>query len=150
MDQEAKYYPEYWGGKKLAYPHVAPEAPKFSRSVVVGNLIFVSGCQGQNDETLRTETNVFEEQMVIALDKVRTAMEEAGSSMNNIVKTLMLLKHLEDYPRMRKTELEYYQKHAPLLVENPPASTFMQVNLAKPEFLVEIDVIGVISRGKEC
>ena len=146
MDWEVKYYPEYWAGKKLAYPHVAPESPKFARSVAVGNLIFVSGCQGQNDATLKTETNVFEEQMVIALDKVRAAMEEAGSSMNNIVKTLMLLKNLEDYPRMRKTELEYYQKHAPYLVENPPASTFLQVNLAKPEFLVEIDVIGVISR----
>ena len=54
-------------------------------------------------------------------------MEEAGSSMNNIVKTLMLLKDLEDYPKMRKTELEYYQKYAPMLVEDPPASTFMQV-----------------------
>jgi len=147
VNREVKHYPEYWGGKKLAYPHVAPEAPKFSRSVVVGNLIFVSGCQGMNSETLKTETDVFEEQMVIALDKVRMAMEEAGSSMNNVVKTLMLLKNLEDYPRMRKTELEYYQKYAPFLVDNPPASTFLQVaSLARPEFLVEIDVIGVISR----
>ncbi len=146
MDQKVTYYPEYWAGNKLAYPYVPAESPKFARSVVVGNLIFVSGCQGQNDETVKTETNVLEEQMIIALDKVRKAMEEAGSSMNNIVKTLILLKNLEDYPRMRKTELEYYQKHAPFLVENPPASTFMQVNLAKPEFLVEIDVIGVISR----
>jgi enamine deaminase RidA (YjgF/YER057c/UK114 family) len=48
---------------------------------------------------------------------------------------------------MRKTELEYYQKYAPMLVEDPPASTFMQVGLAKPEFLVEIDVVGVVSRG---
>jgi 2-iminobutanoate/2-iminopropanoate deaminase len=100
-----------------------------------------------NPKTVKTETDVFEEQMVIALDKVRMAMEEAGSSMNNVVRTLMLLKNLGDYPRMRKTELEYYQKHAPFLVDNPPASTFMQVaSLARPEFLVEIDVIGVISR----
>jgi len=100
-----------------------------------------------NPKTVKTDTGVFEEQMVIALDKVRMAMEEAGSSMNNVVKTLMLLKNLEDYPRMRKTELEYYQKHAPFLVDNPPASTFMQVaSLARPEFLVEIDVIGVVSR----
>jgi 2-iminobutanoate/2-iminopropanoate deaminase len=90
---------------------------------------------------------VFEEQMIIALDKVRRCMEEAGSSMNNVIKTLMMLKNLEDYPRMRRTELEYYQKYAPLLVEDPPASTFMQVGLAKPEFLVEIDVVGVVSRG---
>ena len=147
MDSEVKNYPEYWAGKKLAYPHVAAEAPKFSRSVVVGNLIFVSGCQGMNPETLKTDTEVFEEQMIIALDKVKMAMEEAGSSMNNVVRTLMLLKNLNDYPRMRKTELEYYQKHAPFLVENPPASTFMQVaSLAKLEFLVEMDVIGIISK----
>jgi 2-iminobutanoate/2-iminopropanoate deaminase len=115
--------------------------------VVAGNLIFVSGCQGQNDELVKVETDVFEEQMWVALEKVRACMEEAGSSMNNVIKTLMMLKHLEDYPKMRATELKYYQEYAPMLVENPPASTFMQVGLAKPEFLVEIDVVGVISRG---
>jgi 2-iminobutanoate/2-iminopropanoate deaminase len=144
--EKVKFYPEYWGGKKLSYPNFPPESPKFARSVVAGNLIFVSGCQGQNDETITLETDVFEEQMIIALDKVRNAMEEAGSSMDNVIKTLMLLKNLEDYPRMRKTELEYYQKHAPKLVEDPPASTFLCVDLAKPGFLVEIDVVGVISR----
>ena len=48
---------------------------------------------------------------------------------------------------MRKTELEYYQKHAPRLVEEPPASTFLQpASLARPEFLVEVDVTVVVSR----
>jgi enamine deaminase RidA (YjgF/YER057c/UK114 family) len=65
--------------------------------------------------------------------------------MNNLVKTVMLLRNLEDYPRMRKTELEYYQKHAPLLVDEPPASTFIQpISLATSKFLVEIDAIGFI------
>jgi enamine deaminase RidA (YjgF/YER057c/UK114 family) len=146
MKEKVVYYPEYWAGKKLSYPNVPEESPKFARSVVVGNLVFVSGCQGQNDQTLKVETDVFEEQMKIALDKVRHAMEETVSYMNNVIKTIMLLKNLKDYHRMRKTELEYYQKYAPLFVEYPPASTFMQVNLAKSEFLVEIDVTGVISR----
>lgn len=146
MGDKVIYYPEYWGGEKLAYPHVPAESAKFSRSVVVGNLIFLSGCQGANDETMEVETDVFEEQMVNALDKIRRAMEEAGSSMNNLVKVLMLFKNREDYPRMRKTELEYYQKYAPLLVENPPASTVMVANLGKPEYLIEIDAIGVVSR----
>jgi len=147
--QEVIFYPEYWAGKKLAYPYVAPEAPKFARTVVAGNLIFVSGCEALNPKTVKTETSVFEEQMVIALDKIRVALEEAGSSMNNIIHTNMLLKDVNDYPKMRKTELEYYQKHAPLLVEQPPASTFMQVaSLAMPEFLIEIDTIAVVSRNK--
>jgi 2-iminobutanoate/2-iminopropanoate deaminase len=146
MGEKVTFYPAYWGGKKLSYPNVAAEAPKFANSVVAGNLIFVSGCQGQNDETVTVDTDVFEEQMWIALEKVRACMEETGSSMNNVIKTLMLLKRLEDYPKMRRTEVEYYQKYAPMLIENPPASTFMVVGLAKPEFLVEIDVVGVVSR----
>ena len=74
-------------------------------------------------------------------------MEEAGSSMNNLVKVTTLLKNREDYPKMRRTEYEYYRKHAPMLVENPPASTVMLVELGKPEYLLEVDVVGVVKRG---
>ena len=46
---------------------------------------------------------------------------------DNIVKTYMVLKHLDDYPMMRKAEVEYYEKHSKYLVDNPPVSTFMQL-----------------------
>ena len=148
MYWEVKYYPEYWDGKKLAYPHVPKESPKFARSMVVGNLIFVSGCTGQDTITGKPTSEKFEDQMIMALDKVKMAMEEAGSSMENVVKTVMLVKQLDDYPKMRKTEVEYYLKHAPYLVNYPPASTFIApTSLAKPEFLIEVDVIGVINRN---
>ena len=146
MDHKVIHCPEYWAGKKLSYPNVPAEAGKFSRSVVVGNLIFISGCQGANDETARAETMLFEEQMEIALGKIRRALEEAGSSMNNLVKNLIMLKNLKDYPAMRRTELAYYQKYAPFLVGNPPVSSVLGVQLGKPEYLVEIESIGVISR----
>jgi len=76
MGWELKHYPEYWVGTKLAYPHVAPEAPKFARSEVVGNLVFVSGATGHDTLTDKPTPKSFEEQMVSALDKVKTAMEE--------------------------------------------------------------------------
>jgi 2-iminobutanoate/2-iminopropanoate deaminase len=148
VSESVKFYPAYWGGKKLAYPNVPAESPKFANAVVAGNLIFVSGCQGQNDDTVTVDTDVFEEQMIIALDKVRKVMEDAGSCMDNIIKTMILLKDVSYYSRMRKTELEYYQKYAPKLVKDPPASTFMEVGLAQPRFLVEIDVVGVVSRDQ--
>jgi 2-iminobutanoate/2-iminopropanoate deaminase len=147
MNWGLKYYSEFWDGRKLAYPHVPKESPKFARSIVVGNLIFVSGCTGQDTITGKPTARTFEGQMEMALRKVRMAMEEAGSSLENVVKTVMLLKNREDYPRMRRSEVEYYLKHAPYLVENPPASTFIvPASLAKPEFLIEMDVIGVIRR----
>jgi 2-iminobutanoate/2-iminopropanoate deaminase len=146
MDHKVIHYPEYWAGKKLSYPNVPAEAGKFSRSVVVGNLILIFGCQGANDETARIETMVFEEQMEIALGKIRRALEEAGSSMNNLVKNLIMLKDLKDYPAMRRTELAYYQKYAPFLVDDPPVSSVLGVQLGKAEYLVEIESVGVISR----
>ena len=146
MSQNVIHYPEYWAGRKLSYPNVPAEAGKFSRSIVVGNLIFISGCQGANDETARVETMIFEEQMEIALGKIRRALEEAGSSMNNLIKNLIMLKNLDDYPAMRRTELAYYQKYAPFLIDNPPVSSVLGVQLGKPEYLVEIESIGVITR----
>jgi enamine deaminase RidA (YjgF/YER057c/UK114 family) len=146
MERKVIHYPEYWASRKLSYPNVPPEAGKFSRSVVVGNLIFISGCQGANDAIARVETLVFEEQMEIALGKTRRALEEAGSSMSNLIKNLIMLKHMEDYPVMRRTELAYYQKYAPFLIDNPPVSSVLGVQLGKPEYLVEIESIGVISR----
>jgi len=141
----------YYGGVKQVYPNVPPGSPIYAKSVVVGNLIFCSGMTAQDVETGELLVHDIAGQLVVVLDKVKATLEEAGSCMNNIVKTLMFLKHLKDYEVMRRTELEYYQKHAPLLVEQPPASTFIQpASLAKPDFLVEMDVIAVLSREKQC
>ena len=71
-----------------------------------------------------------------------------GSSMENIVKTVILLKDLEYYQQMRAAELKYYQEYAPRLVAEPPASTYVQpAILARPEFLVEFDVTAVVKRA---
>ena len=147
MGDKVKYYPFYIVGIKQVYPNVHPGTPKYASAVVVGNLVFLSGMTAQDTKTGACLTDTISQQMVVCLDKVRAALEEVGSSMENIVKTLILLKDVKDYQMMRKTELEYYQKHAPRLVDEPPASTFLQpASLARPEFLVEIDVTAVLKR----
>ncbi len=47
---------------------------------------------------------------------------------------------------MRATEQEYYQKYAPGLVDEPPASTFIQpMSLSRPSMLIEIEVIACLN-----
>jgi enamine deaminase RidA (YjgF/YER057c/UK114 family) len=122
-----------------------PGSKETSSSALAGNLLFLSGCDGSSPKSGKIEPGGIEQQVDLALDKVREAMKGAGGSMEKIVKTFMLLKHLEDYPKMRKAEVEYYQKHAPKLVDNPPVSTFMQLSaLTNPEALFEIDVTAVL------
>ena len=117
MGDKVKHYPFYIGGVKQVYPNVHPGTPKYASAVVVGNLVFLSGMTAQDTKTGACLTDTISDQMGVCLDKVKAALEEVGSRMENIVKTLVLLKDVKDYQMMRKTELEYYQKHAPRLVE---------------------------------
>jgi len=130
-----KTYPLAYAGKKQ----------QFARSVVVGNLVFLSGSSGRTMETGDVSSDKLADQMIVALDKIRAALKEAGTSMENIVKTTIYLRHVEDYAIMRQTERDYWQKYAPGLLEEPPASTFMQpASLSQPNMLVEIDAIAMI------
>ncbi|GAH62611.1 unnamed protein product, partial [marine sediment metagenome] len=76
---------------------------------------------------------------------LKYAMEQSGSSLENLVKTHMLLPHTANYNTMRKMELEYYKKYAPKLAEEPPASSCIQLlNLYSPKCIVELDAIGYV------
>lgn len=144
MNWEIIHHPAYWKGTKLVYPDVTKDHPKFSQSVVVGNLIFVSGCGGKNTITGEPAPKSVEEQVVVALDKTRLALEAAGSSMANIVKTFFMIRDLADYSTVRKTETQYYLDHAPGLIEKPPAATLMVFpGLADPDYMLEFEAIGV-------
>lgn len=74
------------------YPSRYPMKVQFSRSVVVGDIVFVSGCSGQTLDTFHVASNDVVQQTQVALDKVRGALEEAGTSMDNIAKTVLYLK----------------------------------------------------------
>jgi len=132
--------------KKKTYPlYYAGEKQQFARSVVVGDLVFLSGMSGRTMETGDVSSHDVREQMLVAWDKVRAALEEAGSSLEHIIKTTIYLKDVKDYGLMRQTEREYWAAHAPGLLEEPPASTFvMPASLARDNMLVEIDVIACL------
>ncbi len=134
--------------KRKSYPLTfAGKKQQWARSVVVGDLVFLSGSSGRTLETGEVNSDKLVDQMKVALDKIRTALTEAGTSMDNIVKTTIYLKNVEEYDLMRQTEREYWQKYAPRLLEEPPASTFIQPkSLSKPNMLIDMDVIAIIPR----
>lgn len=149
MDCELKKYPMYLGGIKQTYPHIKPGMSFLSKAAIVGNIIFLSGLDGRSSETGEVASDKLEEQVVACLDNIRLALEEVGSSLDNLVKNFVLLKDYQDSPRMWKVMLEYYRKHAPHLVEEPPAVTVTQVSaLAETECLIAIDSIAVISENE--
>ena len=130
-----KVHPLSYGGKKQ----------RFARSVVSGGFIFLSGSSGRTIETGEVSSDNVAEQTHVALDKIRLALEEAGSGLEHIVKMTIYLRNISDYQAMRDAEFQYYQDHCPSLAEDPPASTVVQiVSLSKPNMLVEFDAIAIM------
>jgi 2-iminobutanoate/2-iminopropanoate deaminase len=143
---EVKKYPLYYG--KRGFPrHIGEIKKYYANTVVVGEIIFVSGQTPTDPFTGRIETDTIEEQVQVALDNLRNALEETGSSLNNLVKTYILMPDKENYSIFRALEREYYKKYAPALVKEPPAGTFIQpLNLASPKMMIEIEAIGFLPR----
>ena len=130
-----KVYSLFYAGKKQ----------RFARSVVSGGFIFLSGSSGRTIETGEVSSNDVAEQTRVALDKIRLALEETGSSLEHIVKMTIYLRAMSDYQAMRDAEFDYYQEYCPSLVEDPPSSTVVQVvSLSKPNMLVEFDAIALL------
>jgi 2-iminobutanoate/2-iminopropanoate deaminase len=130
-----RVYPLFYAGKKQ----------KFARSVVSGGFIFLSGSSGRTMETGEVSSNDVTGQTRVALEKIRLALEEAGSRLEQIVKMTIYLRDMSDYQAMRDAEFSFYQKYCPSLAEEPPASTVVQVvSLSKSNMLVEFDAIASV------
>src|SRR5512143_2477560 len=112
-----KVNPLYYAGKKQ----------RFARSVEAGGFVFLSGSSGRTIETGEVSSNDVTEQTKVALDKIRLALAEAGSSLEHIVQMTVYLRAMNDYQAMRDAEFQYYRNHCPSLAEDPPASTVVQV-----------------------
>jgi 2-iminobutanoate/2-iminopropanoate deaminase len=130
-----KVHPLYYAGKKQRFP----------RSVVAGGFVFLSGSSGRTIETGEVSSHNVADQTKVALDKISLALKEAGSGLEHIVKMTIYLRNMNDYQTMRDAEFRYYQDNCPSLVEDPPASTVVQVvSLSKPNMLVEFDAIALL------
>jgi len=143
---EFKKYPCYIKGVEQKYANVSPGVPIYANCVRVGNLLFLSGMTAQSFENGACLTNTAQDQTVVCLTKMKQVLEEAGSSLENLVRTLVIFKTMQDYPVVRATEWEFYKKHAPALLDHPPGSTvFAASALARPEFLVEYEAIAIVN-----
>jgi len=78
-------------------------------------------------------------QTVQTLANVKAVLEEAGATLDDVLKCNVYLKDIDDFQTMN----EEFAKFFP---ENPPARTTVQTRLCEPEMLVEIEAIAWIGK----
>ena len=76
------------------------------------------------------------------LEIIRTALEQAGASLQDVVRTRILLTRIEDWEAVATVHGEVFR-------DIRPVNTIMQVSrFIDPEWLVEIEADAVVSPGE--
>ena len=104
----------------------------YSRAVVDGDWIFVSGTTGF-DYRAMTIADGLPEQTEQCLRNIQSALEQAGASLSNVVRVTYILPKAEDFPQCWPTLRRYFG-------EVRPAATMIAAGLADPRMRIEIEV----------
>jgi len=110
----------------------------FSRAVRVDNLVFVSATAAIAADGTSVGVGDPSAQARRCIEVIRAALEAAGASLNEVVRTRIFLTRMEDWQNVAKV-------HGEVFGSIRPASTVVQVSrFSDPDWLVEIEADAVI------
>ena len=121
----------------------SPYEPKvgISRAVRVGNVIAISGTAPLGADGRIVGRGDPAAQARRCLEIIQAALEEAGASLTDVVRTRTLLVRIEDWEAVARVHGEFFR-------DIRPANTIMQVSrFIDPDWLVEIEADAVIDEG---
>ena len=110
----------------------------YSRAVVEGNWVFVSGTTGYNyrEMTLPDDIVIQTEQ---CLKNIESALEQAGSKMEDIVRVIYIVPNTSEFKKCWPVLRKYFG-------EIKPAATMISAGLMDPKMKIEIQVTAKINR----
>ncbi|MGH7508512.1 MAG: RidA family protein [Gemmatimonadales bacterium] len=110
-----------------------------SRAVRLGPLVTVAGTAPLGPDGRTVGRGDPSAQARRCLEIIRTALEQAGASLNDVVRTRILLTRIEDWEAVAEVHGEVFR-------DIRPVNTIMQVvRFIDPEWLVEIEADAVVS-----
>ena len=105
----------------------------YSQGIVVGDFVYTSGQIPINPATgvMETDIKLATKQ---SMENVKAILEAAGTSLENVVKTSIFLKDLNDFAVVNEVYGTYFN-------ENPPARSCVQVAKLPKDAVIEIEAI---------
>lgn len=104
----------------------------YSRAVVDGDWIFVSGTTGYDYATMTLADGLLE-QTERALLNIRSALEQAGAGLRDVVRVTYILPNAAEFAQCWPLLRKYFG-------EIRPAATMLNAGLADPKMRIEIEV----------
>ena len=115
-----------------------PTAPAaigpYSQAVKVGNLVFTSGMIPIDPATNTLVEGGIEVQAKQALENLSALLTASGSSLAQVVKTVVFIKNMDDFAKVNEIYATYF-------TENFPARSCVEVARLPKDVLIEIEAI---------
>jgi reactive intermediate/imine deaminase len=106
-----------------------------------GTFVFISGMTARRPDGSIAGLGNVEEQTRQVCENVKAAVEEAGGTLDDIVRVDVYVRNMEHFDTIHKVRREYFTGIA-------PASTMVEVNkFTSPDYLIEINAIAVLPNG---
>lgn len=118
--------------RRISSGSIFEEQVGYSRAVVAGDHIFVAGTTGFNYQTGEIEEGIVP-QLIQCLSNIRKALEEAGASLDDVVRVTYLIPQAEDWPACWPILKDAFSVAK-------PAATMMVAHLHDPRMRVEVEV----------
>ena len=114
----------------------------YSRAVRVGNLVFVSGTTATDEAGNVVGVGDAEAQAAYIIGKIGRALQEAGASLTDVVRTRIYVTRVADWEAVGRAHAHYFG-------EIRPANSLVEVSaLVGSEYLVEIEADAVITNAE--
>lgn len=111
----------------------------YCRAVRVGNIIEVAGTTAVDENGATIGINDAYAQTHYILQKIEKALQQAGASMANVVRTRMFVTNISQWEAIGRAHGEFF-------ATIKPAATMVEVNaLINPELLIEIEATAICS-----
>ena len=108
----------------------------YNQAIQVGNMLFASGQLGLDPATGNFPEGGVKEQTIQSFQNVKAILEEAGFSINDVVKTTVFLADMADFAAMNEIYASQFEGDF-------PARSAVAVKTLPKNALVEVEVIAV-------
>ena len=109
----------------------------YSRAVRAGNIIEVSGTSAIDRDRIIASGDAYQQTRFI-IQKIERAINEAGGSLEDVVRTRIYVTNIKDWDAIGRAHGEFFS-------EIKPATTMVEVtSLIDPNFVVEIEATAIL------